>query len=107
MSTNLSKKNKKADKHRLLKPPSSLTYGAGSTGGEASHKLTLDEIPSHNHRQYVTAATGNGTGIRTDYSDDARSNPYDQGINTGTAGGSKAHNNMPPYLAVYMWKRTA
>jgi len=26
---------------------------------------------------------------------------------TGFSGGSAAHNNMPPYLSVYMWKRTA
>ena len=85
----------------------SSTYGAGSQGGESNHRLTLDEIPSHSHRQYVTAATVSGAGIRTDYSSDARSNAYDQGINTGAAGGGKAHNNMPPYLAVYIWERTA
>lgn len=26
---------------------------------------------------------------------------------TGSTGGGHAHNNMPPYIAVYMWKRTA
>ena len=26
---------------------------------------------------------------------------------TNTVGGSKPHNNMPPYLAVYAWKRIA
>ena len=25
----------------------------------------------------------------------------------GYVGGSQPHNNMPPYLTVYMWKRTA
>lgn len=30
-----------------------------------------------------------------------------QNPSTGSAGGDKAHNNMPPYLTVYMWKRTA
>ena len=27
--------------------------------------------------------------------------------NTSYAGESASHNNMPPYLAVYMWRRTA
>ena len=85
----------------------SSSHPAGSTGGESSHRLTLDEIPSHSHRQYVTAATVSGAGLRTDYSSDDRSNAYDQGITTGAAGGGKEHNNMPPYLAVYIWKRTA
>lgn len=107
MSTKLSKNNKKADVYRLYVPPSSHTYGAGTQGGEASHTLTVNEMPSHTHRQYVTAATSSGSGIRTDYSDDKRSVAYDQGINTGVTGGNAAHNNMPPYLSVYIWKRTA
>ena len=31
----------------------------------------------------------------------------EDGNATGDSGGGKAHSNMPPYLAVYMWKRTA
>ena len=76
------------------------------TGGEKTHKLTVSEMPAHSHRQYVTANSG-GSGIRNDYNADARGGLYDQGINTGSAGGNGAHNNLQPYITVYMWKRTA
>lgn len=81
------------------------TYAGGSTGGEATHTLTIDEMPTHSHAQYVTA--NSGSGIRKDYNTDANCDKYPQGVNTGDAGGGQAHNNMPPYLAVYVWKRTA
>ena len=78
------------------------TYSAGSTGGEATHKLTVEEMPSHNHSGLVTFQTGQCSG--GDYN-------FMQSLNvsrlTSNTGGDQAHNNMPPYLAVYMWKRTA
>ena len=81
------------------------TYAAGTTGGEATHTLTINEMPSHSHEQYVGANSGSW-GVRWDYDSDAQVEKYPQGL-TGPAGGSRPHNNMPPYLAVYMWKRTA
>ena len=85
------------------------TYEAGATGGEAEHTLTVDEMPSHTH-----GATGVNDGAGTSgqsgnypiriYQDKAGNWPV-TGIQY--TGGSKAHNNMPPYLAVYVWKRTA
>lgn len=124
MSTNLPKNNKKADKHRLLKPPSSLTYGAGTTGGEASHTLTLEEMPQHSH-PYAKLPDGTET-YSWGWGNQHRTNVYIQAqVAAGTPpsnnavtqqnsahttqnrGASKSHNNMPPYLAVYMWKRTA
>lgn len=83
------------------------TYNAGDIGGEAEHTLTIDEMPSHNHKQNVTANSG-GTGVRQDWDKDQTGlNQYDQGIYTANAGGDQAHNNMPPYLTVYMWKRVS
>lgn len=101
----------------------------GMTGGEKTHVLTLDELPSHNH----SASTG-GAGKHTHtVGYRKRQDAYGKGTmdamhwNTGTAstiatsevadhshtvtvgstGSGMAHNNMPPYITVRMWKRTA
>ena len=81
------------------------TYTAGSTGGEATHTLTADEMPRHNHEIDNLNAAGNATPYMTVQAQDKKG--YGGNVQTMFAGGGKAHNNMPPYLAVYMWKRTA
>lgn len=92
------------------------TYTAGSTGGEATHTLTIDEMPKHRHPQVITADTGPETGVsgRIDWTHDSSDNTgtLPQGTNpnditTLSAGGDMPHNNMPPYLVVYIWKRMA
>lgn len=87
-------------------------YSAGSTGGEATHTLTVDEMPSHRHDfrfQYSNTTHVNGSTswqltkeTTGDFTSGDSSEMYVQ-----TNGGGAAHNNMPPYLAVYVWKRTA
>lgn len=82
------------------------TYAAGATGGEAMHTLSIEEMPQHQHsfknggqslpkgdtyNRPTNVATYSGT-------DSYQSSPR---------GGSQPHNNMPPYVAVYVWKRTA
>nr|DAL45617.1 MAG TPA_asm: baseplate wedge protein [Caudoviricetes sp.] len=81
------------------------TYAAGSMGGEAAHQLTTSEMPSHNHTLDNYNTTGGATSSMTVQANDKRG--YSGNVNTLYTGGNKAHNNMPPYLAVYMWKRTA
>ena len=76
----------------------------GRTGGEKTHVLTVDEMPSHSLGQIVTAGTG-GTATRTDYTEDAKGQKYPKGVNTNSTGGDKAHNNLPPYEVAYKWKR--
>ena len=76
-------------------------YAAGSTGGEASHKLTVNEMPSHSHTVLADNVPGSSTGVQTLFS--GASGSFD----TSWTGGGAAHNNMPPYLAVYAWRRVA
>ena len=91
------------------------------TGGSETHShttgdctLTVSQIPSHSHAQYVTA-NSSGSALRRDYDGDGSCQPYAQGVNTGTTGGSQPHNhgststesNLPPYFTVYMYKRVA
>jgi len=75
------------------------------TGGEKTHKLTIDEIPSHGHEIYL----------------DGNSGGYDYSVSAGTLtesgwssskpikpiGGDEPHNNLQPYITCYMWKRVA
>lgn len=94
------------------------TYAAGSTGGEATHTLIVNEMPNHGQHLYASpigqgSATGRylPSGALSSYGSTGRgwySPANGEYYPAGTAlGGGKAHNNMPPYLAVYMWKRTA
>ena len=81
-------------------------YAVNSTGGAASVALTVSEMAEHNHlvSTYVGSYTGSGLyvpGI------EGSTLGYLFGSATTSAGGGEAHENRPPYLAVYMWMRTA
>lgn len=78
-------------------------YSLGATGGESTHTLTVDEMPSHNHNVSVYE---NGQQALTINAGIAR--PGALGVFASTyTGGGLAHNNMQPYKVVAVWKRTA
>lgn len=94
-------------------------YTAGNTGGEATHTLIANELPSVSG-SFNIRGLSNGTNIITSASgvfarEDAgnvsstTNNTSSQAASkvTMSFGGDQAHNNMPPYLVVYMWQRTA
>lgn len=100
------------------------TYAAGSTGGESSHTLTVNEMPAHTHEVAVRVQGYDGWENYTSYAygvmfkaNDtvgyhgpnytAHSMVVTTDSNTYYSGSSLPHNNMPPYLAVYAWKRIA
>lgn len=78
------------------------TYNNGEIGGEATHQLTIEEMPSHTHSAKADALAQNGT---SRYVTDI-SGKLNASVNNNT-GGNQPHNNMPPYRAVYIWERTA
>lgn len=86
------------------------TYKAGTMGGEATHTLTKSEIPSHYHDEYL-GNDGGSDSAPSGYSGwpniayTSNKTWWATGSKTSAAGGDGAHNNMPPYLAVYMWRR--
>lgn len=83
------------------------TYKAGTTGGEAAHALTVDEMPNHQHVLWYPNAGGEQSAAIGYPEAGSKNTWYAEASKTGGAGGGAAHNNMPPYLAVYVWKRTA
>lgn len=83
------------------------SYPAGSTGGEATHKLTQGEMPKHNHIIYAPNAGGPDEGAALGFPEVGSSNTWwAVACMTEQTGDNEAHNNMPPYLSVYIWKRT-
>ena len=82
-------------------------YAAGTTGGEATHALTEDEIPSHSHKYKRHSLNREDTEPETGQDAYGVSNKtLDERMGTSeVTGGGQPHNNMPPYLAVYVWKR--
>ena len=88
------------------------TYAGGTTGGEAEHELTWDEMPKHSH---VVINEANKSAMTMQWSSNLDISGGSQGgvwvdmngsgdlFATHNAGSSSKHNNMPPYLTVYMW----
>ncbi len=96
------------------------TYIPGSEGGEAEVKLSKTHMPAHDHRvrtnrtesypaYFHTTHTGSGN-ASNGWAYLSTSGTYNSGVGTlyvESVGDGTAHNNMPPYLSVYVWQRTA
>lgn len=83
----------------------STKYKGNTMGGEEEHTLIVSEMPSHTHNFNANAPewswADGGSRFALAFNAGERSDLV------LSEGGDDAHNNMPPYLTVYMWKRTA
>ena len=88
---------------------SSNIHMNGETGGEENHTLTINEMPKHSHKMkydsigWTAIRQSSGTNGIVEYNKSS----YDGQYSTEEVGNGNAHNNMPPYLVVNMWKRVA
>ena len=102
------------------------TYNAGSTGGEATHQLTVGELAAHSHtassnttgehNHGINARAHNGADTAISYFESANSDRtyytnnaggHSHTITVNNTGSNTAHNNMQPYIVCYIWKRSA
>ena len=73
------------------------------TGGAKTVTLDSTMMPAHTHVENAPTSASGGAlkfGIDTNANGSTAS-----GLVTGSTGDGAAHNNMPPYFVVYMWKR--
>lgn len=82
------------------------TYPLGSTGGEERHYLTVAEMPSHTHNTKDWILGGGGSNANITMGGNSYAHWFGNEL-ISNAGEGKAHNNMQPYLAVYIWERIA
>lgn len=101
----------------------------------ATHRIAVGELPSHNHTASVstTSLTGSATNIGIAINNVSTSGIFSHSTGTGYGNGNsgqnkatlhvnaththtitinstgedKSHNNLQPYISIYIWKRTA
>lgn len=90
------------------------SYAVNATGGEEKHTLTTSEMPRHQHFNSESGLaflvdlgrkdTSNEFAMYTTSTEQWR---YTTNRGTAYTGDTQPHNNMPPYYAVNIWRRTA
>ena len=84
-------------------------FAIGKTGGEKTHKLSIDEMPAHRHGLHVGYKSSGDGDLNYDILWFTHPDPgkawWNDFRHINEVGGSKPHNNLPPYITVYFWQR--
>lgn len=95
------------------------TYPVGSEGGDATHKLSVDEMPAHQHDYRLFSAVGSTKEdcqqgkfmtaiVNSDFYTSFECGPgKSREAYILASGGSQPHNNLQPYRSAFIWRRTA
>lgn len=83
----------------------SQSFSAGATGGEYTHTLLTSEMPSHTHNITVGDIFETSTPRTIVDASNSVETGTTSALSTSSIGGSAAHNNVQPYITVYMWHR--
>ena len=82
------------------------TFAVNSTGGEINHQLTVDEMPKHSHAASFTFNHSGNWHVGMIAQGDSSTSISSRDNVVGYRGDDQPHNNMPPYMAKYMWIKT-
>ena len=84
-------------------------YATGNVGGEKEHTLTQNEMPVHHHTSMKRAESTDDYVKAGDRAWGIKAGSASDGVGYASSdtGGGAAHNNMPPYYATNIWRRTA
>ena len=97
----------------------SSAYPVGSEGGEATHKLSVNEMPAHQHdyRLFTQLGSTNNDAQQGKFMTAIQNAGASEAFLCGpgksreahimASGGNQAHNNLQPYRSAYIWRRTA
>lgn len=77
----------------------------GNIFGSYGHKLTVSEMPKHNHRQNGSTDGGGATGYQIDYNNSPQMQATS--VFSEDSGGDQPHNNVQPSIVVFIWMRTS
>ena len=85
---------------------SDQSFTAGATGGASNHTLTTAQMPMHNHT--VNYGTGSSSSYAPKVLQASVSYYYSTpNVTSGDTGNNQSHNNLQPYIVVYMWRRVS
>lgn len=77
------------------------------TGGEKIHQLTVDEMPRHSHQAKNKYLVNGDTGTACALPSNDGVSATENWTEISQTGGGQAHNNLQPYITVYMFKKIA